>query len=160
MLKHRARGFAARDCFPDRLRGIKTAEEIIDVTPDEDQAPPPLREVRRISETVAPAVVELENAKARVQSGHDAGLTRDKTKQKKPAAPAAETVLIGPVHVKEISQFLGGYCASLSDGQKVDVTNDLDALELEKMVGSDYKLRLTCEKVENGLSLKSFALAD
>jgi hypothetical protein len=36
MLKMRARGFAARDAFPDLLRGIKTVEEVRDIPADED----------------------------------------------------------------------------------------------------------------------------
>jgi len=35
MLQMRARSFALRDCFPDALRGFKTAEEIIDLGPDD-----------------------------------------------------------------------------------------------------------------------------
>jgi hypothetical protein len=34
MLVNRARGFALRDAFPDVLRGLKTAEELIDTPPD------------------------------------------------------------------------------------------------------------------------------
>ena len=56
MLKMRARSWAGRDCFPDILRGIRTAEEAFD-TPEEEldippaSAPVPAREVRRISES-------------------------------------------------------------------------------------------------------------
>jgi hypothetical protein len=34
MLVNRARGFALRDAFPDVLRGLKTAEELLDTPPD------------------------------------------------------------------------------------------------------------------------------
>jgi hypothetical protein len=37
MMLQRARGFAGRDTFPDLLRGIKTAEEALDIAPDENQ---------------------------------------------------------------------------------------------------------------------------
>jgi hypothetical protein len=36
MLKARARGFALRDAFPDLLRGLRTAEELWDTPPDQD----------------------------------------------------------------------------------------------------------------------------
>lgn len=36
MLSMRARGFAGRDAFPDVVRGIKTAEEVLDTPPDID----------------------------------------------------------------------------------------------------------------------------
>jgi hypothetical protein len=39
MLSMRARGFAGRDAFPDLLRGIKTAEEVMDTPPDIDVTP-------------------------------------------------------------------------------------------------------------------------
>lgn len=48
MLQMRARSFAARDLFPDVLKGIVAAEEAGDVTP------PPLAQVRRLSETPPP----------------------------------------------------------------------------------------------------------
>ena len=52
MLAMRARAYAARDAFPDVLRGIQTAEEVIDVPPDPKAATPILR---RVSETPTPA---------------------------------------------------------------------------------------------------------
>jgi hypothetical protein len=55
MLQMRARGFASRDAFPDKLKGIKTVEELRDY-PD-DPTPAPL-EPRRVGEssTVPPVV--------------------------------------------------------------------------------------------------------
>lgn len=53
MLAMRARGFAARDAFPDVLRGIISAEEAHDL-PDE-QAPTTPPQVRRLSAVVPPA---------------------------------------------------------------------------------------------------------
>jgi hypothetical protein len=66
MLKMRARGFAARDAFPDLLRGIRTAEELRD-TPARDLEIEPAPVVHRLSErppapevwTLEPARVEL-----------------------------------------------------------------------------------------------------
>jgi hypothetical protein len=50
MLQMRARGFAARDAFPDVLKGLRTVEELADI-PVEDDPPAPV--VRRRSETPA-----------------------------------------------------------------------------------------------------------
>jgi hypothetical protein len=50
MLMMRARAFALRDAFPDRMKGLTTVEEAIDITP----AAPPPSEPRRLSES-APA---------------------------------------------------------------------------------------------------------
>jgi hypothetical protein len=47
MLLMRARSWAGRDCFPDLLRGIRTAEEAL----DESTATTRVRQVTRISET-------------------------------------------------------------------------------------------------------------
>jgi hypothetical protein len=46
MLQMRARSFAARDAFPDVLKGLRTLEELTDVP---EETPPPV--VRRKSET-------------------------------------------------------------------------------------------------------------
>jgi hypothetical protein len=49
MLLMKARSWAGRDCFPDLLRGIRTAEEALDERETIDA--PIVREVRRVSET-------------------------------------------------------------------------------------------------------------
>jgi hypothetical protein len=49
MLLMRARSWAGRDCFPDLLRGIRTAEEALDERETIDV--PIVREVKRVSET-------------------------------------------------------------------------------------------------------------
>jgi len=46
MLQMRARSFAARDAFPDVLKGLRTLEELTDIS---EETPPPV--VRRKSET-------------------------------------------------------------------------------------------------------------
>ena len=51
MLLMRARSFAARDTFPDLLRGLKTAEELRDIPAD---PPSPIRQVLRASELPTP----------------------------------------------------------------------------------------------------------
>ena len=55
MLKFRARGFAGHDAFPDVLRGIRTAEEVVDMGLETIEVEP-VKEVRRISQTVPPPV--------------------------------------------------------------------------------------------------------
>jgi len=51
MLAMRARSWAGRDAFPDLLRGVRTAEEAIDVGDILDTPPPVVRQVQRVSET-------------------------------------------------------------------------------------------------------------
>jgi hypothetical protein len=50
MLRMRARSWAARDCFPDVLRGIRAIEELRDIPPE----PAPARSVRRLSDPPEP----------------------------------------------------------------------------------------------------------
>jgi hypothetical protein len=75
MLQMRARGFALRDAYADRLKGIEVAEEAIDITP---VAPPP-SEPRRLSETAPPSPQADASAPASSASHPDAA----------PSAPAA-----------------------------------------------------------------------
>jgi hypothetical protein len=141
MLKMRARGFAGRDAFADVLRGAVTSEEAQDGAVLDEPSPAPLREVRRISESGANLAKEPAKAAAK--------------------EPAPETTQFGPVKVKGLEQFLGGYAVALSDGHKVDVTNDLDALELEKLVGTDYQVTLTClKRGPEAFELQAFRMAD
>jgi hypothetical protein len=64
MLMMRARAFAIRDAYPDRMKGIITAEEAIDITPERVEPSEP----RRLSETApttpAPAPVAPVDAAA------------------------------------------------------------------------------------------------
>jgi hypothetical protein len=57
MLHMRARSWAARDTFPDVLRGLRMAEELYDL-PADDRQEAPRRRVRRASELAAAAVPE------------------------------------------------------------------------------------------------------
>jgi len=136
MLQMRARAFAARDQFPDVLRGIKTAEEMRDLPADES-TPPVVREVRRVSDTPAPVDADI------VES-----------------TPAPDVVVLDPAGVKSIEQFLGGYTCTLTTGMQVDVTNDTDAADLEKFIGTPVQLRLTCRRVVDRLELVAFAVVD
>lgn len=137
MLKFRARDDAGHDAFPDVLRGVATGAGVVAPPIDfTDVTPEPPKEVRRKSET-APAAVAVVDM------------------------PPADEVTIGPVKVLGVEQFLGGYTASLHNGQKVDVLEELEAMELEKFVGTPNAVRLLCTKgPENSLVLKSFAIAD
>lgn len=49
MLQMRARAFALRDAFPDILRGVSMAEEVIDIPPEDVVRVEPLREPTAIS---------------------------------------------------------------------------------------------------------------
>lgn len=138
MLKYRARGFAGHDAFPDVLRGIRTAEEVIDMGSLETEAEPP-KQVQRLSEmTSAPAPAST------------------------PAPSKGTTeVVLGPVAVKDVENFLGGYTITLADGVQVDTTEGSDALEMEKFKGGPHKVKLTCGKDADGhLQLLSFGIAD
>jgi hypothetical protein len=60
MLMMRARTFAARDAFPDLLRGLTSAEEANDIPPAIVEVPPgPGPRVRRKSETLEAPVDEV-----------------------------------------------------------------------------------------------------
>lgn len=134
MLSMRARSWAGRDAFPDVLRGISPAEEAQDAAPEMDV--PPLPEVRRISETAAaPAVEPI-----------------------KVSAPPV--IVLDAATVKDVEQFLGGYTVTLGNGLKVDLTEEADAVELEKFVGTPNKVRMTVDRVDKTLQLKSFVIAD
>jgi len=151
MLKYRARGFAGHDAFPDVLRGIRTAEEVIDMGPIEESPSEPPKVVQRLSETpVQDAAKRLDDAKARVGKLQEAG-----------AAVASTEVVLGPLTVKDVENFLGGYTITLADGTQVDTTELPDALEFEKFKGTPHKVRVTCVKdSDNHLQLKSFGIAD
>lgn len=140
MLKYRARGFAGHDTFPDVLRGIKSAEEVIDLPPEPEAEP--VREVRRLSEAkTEPATSFAENGKV-------------------VEAPKADEVTL-EAHVKAVHAFLGGYTIQLADGKQVDTTEIADAAEIEKFIGTKHKVSLTCAKSSDGnLQLKSFGIAD
>ena len=141
MLKMRARSFAARDMFPDVLRGIRTVEEVQDIPADDA---PVVREVRRMSDTPADVVMS-DAAAADVVST---------------PAPAPPTVVLDPAGVKAVAQFLGGYTVTLTNGIQVDVTEGMDALDLEKFVDTRTKVQLTVNRVADTLQLVSFAVVD
>jgi hypothetical protein len=73
MLRMRARGFAARDTFPDVLRGLRTAEELMDTPPDAAAAKPPAPVVRRLSDPPPPETTRLEPARVDTVTQYDNG---------------------------------------------------------------------------------------
>ena len=137
MLRFRARAFCARDTFPDVVRGIRTVEEARDIPVDD--APPVVREVRRVSETPTPSTEPAPEP---------------------PATDAPELVTLDPVAVKGVAAFLGGYTVTLANGLEVDATHEQDALDLEKFVGTPTQVRLTCRRVVDRLELVSLAVAE
>ena len=145
MLKMRARGFAARDAFPDLLRGLKAAEEVQDIE-DDDEAPiPPPAEVRRISQTppqTAPA---------------------PSTNATPTLTNATPTLTIGPVAVAAVTPFLGGYVVQLQNGTALDTFNDADAADLDKVTTSGHRYTFVCERGDvDGAHpvIQSFSIAD
>jgi hypothetical protein len=140
MLAMRARSFAGRDGFADVLRGMTTVEEASDLPPMPPIDVPPV--VQRISETPA-ASAGTAAASAPVAA----------------FGPAAADVVI-EAGVKGVETFLGEYIATLTNGQRCHVPEMADATELEKFVGTSHKLRLTCVKADDGLRLKTFAIAE
>jgi RecT family len=137
MLQMRARGLAARDAFPDVLRGIRTAEEVRDTPTDDTPTPSPLREVRRVSDTRTANAVDAE-----------------------PIEPARELVTLEPAAVLRVEQFLGGYTVTLSGGVVIDVTDKADALDLEKFINSKHRVVVTVTKIAGVLQLQSFSIAE
>lgn len=60
MLQMRARGFAARDCFPDVLKGVRMLEELQDLP----ALQAPRRPIRKLSDALPPAADHDENTGA------------------------------------------------------------------------------------------------
>lgn len=150
MLQMRARSFAARDAFPDVLRGITTVEELRDLP--EDAPPLPAVRVHRLSETPAPAASAaappLDARASAVPAGADRVSMLD---------------TIGPVKITRVDHLLGGPLAILDDGSQVWIANADDVRELEKFIGTDHRLRFFIEPIEGVTEqwrARSFELAD
>jgi hypothetical protein len=121
MLAMRARGFAARDAFPDLLRGIHTAEEARDMPTVTAEPQPQPRLVQRLSERRVEPTTTVAEA----------------------TTPPADTTTLGPLTVTQVEQLLGGACATLADGVQVWVGEPDDVKELAKFVGTDHALTFT-----------------
>jgi hypothetical protein len=124
MLQMRARSFAARDCFPDLLRGIRSAEEVIDL--DESEPAPPLAavpQVRRLSETPG----------ASMPAGVGA-----------PTAPERDVIEIGPAKVESVERAEDAYIVTLADGHVLETLSPEIAKEAIAFVGTDHLVLFTC----------------
>jgi hypothetical protein len=151
MLRMRARSFAARDAFPDLLRGIRTAEELHDLPP-EARATVDAPVVHRISDT--PPRVARESL-----DGGDRGMSVA------PAAaargPEPERTTLEPARVVSIEPFLDTDVVTLGTGIRAIVTRAADTTELAKFVGTDHRVRLVVTRgAADELILDSFAIAD
>jgi len=136
MLKMRARAFAARDAFPDLLRGVRAAEELRD-TPAEASTPAPV--VRRISDALAR---ELEPT---------------------PVKPAPEirelAYTLEPAGVEAVAPFLDGALVHLSSGIRVVVEGLDQTAALGALVGTERRAVLTVKRgPTDELVLQSFAI--
>jgi hypothetical protein len=145
-LQMRARGFAGRDTFPDVLKGMsQTAEELLDLPPAEPVLVP-VREVRRVSET---RLQDFDTDKEPL------------TRTDGPSVPAPAPILIGPEKITNVEPFLGLFTITLADGTKIDTTEASDAMELEKVKGTEHAFRFTCTRSDDGnLHLTTFSIAD
>jgi hypothetical protein len=117
MLAMRARGFAARDAFPDLLRGIRTAEEVLDTPVETPKLSAPV--VRRLSETPGAVVVP-------------------------PAADPTDVIEIGPEKVQSVGHFEDAYIVTLADGHTLETLSPAIAKEAEQFVGTDHLVLFTC----------------
>jgi hypothetical protein len=125
MLQMRARGFAARDCFPDVLRGIRTVEELRDIPPPEPEPLP--RVVHRLSEQQMPVPAPVPPTPPTPAPAP----TPD---------PQPVPQQLGPVGVSRVEHLIGGPCAFLSDGTQVWLENSEDAAEVAKFIGTSHRL--------------------
>lgn len=137
MLQMRARSFAGRDAFPDKLRGISTAEELRDVPVNDE--PPPMRVVRRLSNT------QLAAQSTVVPTATD--------------GPVDEPGIVVIGRVVEVD--LESASAVVETGEVIVVTSPADLGELQKFVGTPHVLNLSCGASANGeLVLRSLQLAE
>jgi hypothetical protein len=118
MLAMRARMLAARDCFPDLLRGIHAAEEEITAAP---------RVVRRLSDA-PPRPAPAADPVAEV------------------TAPAPERIgPIGPIQIVALEPEAAGYVATLADHRAV-YCDEAAAVALEPYVGTARRLTFTVDE--------------
>lgn len=145
MLQLRARGFAARDTFPDVLSGIQPAEEMRDTPPDVDVINIPT--VHRRSEQAAPASEAPPAAVPPPASSF--------------TSPAEPYVTVGKV--RALDRLLTDVSVVLDNGARIAIntaSDDADVAieELQKFVGTDHRVRFTCDQTVGGLWLRDFRL--
>ena len=149
MLAMRARSFAGRDTFADRLRGIKTVEELRDSIEVEDVPAPVVRQVTRLSQTPAAVAPPGAAAASTFVAAHPG---------------AADVVITG--RVIAVQEMLGRIFVEVvllsgTKAESIEVPSVADATELEKFVGTDHTVAVTCLRpIDEGLHLVSFAIAD
>jgi hypothetical protein len=149
-LQMRARGFAGRDCFPDVLKGVKPAEELMDIPIDEtviESAPV----VRRISETPS-------SAPAGPQSPAPASAAV-------PEAVNGAAVTVGPSGVTAVDQVENKepeqYVATLANGKTIVISEAGDAMSFEIAKSQKQQVTAVCVPSQDGkvLTLQSFTVA-
>lgn len=156
MLLMRARSWAGRDCYPDLLRGIRTAEEALDS--GEVIEHKPLPEVRRISETPSAAADPLaKNPTIAAQRAADQRACDHKFVDSASCIkcgwtpPPSETFEIGPAKIVSVEHrtFMHDdayYAVTLDSGQLLETTAPAVAFELEDFVGTDTRVLFTCTR--------------
>jgi len=139
MLLMRARGFAARDAFPDVLKGIKTVEELRDIPLEEPRdVTPPEKTVQRKSAAPVAPVLDV------------------------PAPePEAETLV---ARVRSVDRTLTHVFVNLANGLVLELPegDPEDAIgELVKFIDKDQALRFLYRPIGDGrLRLVDFRIAE
>jgi hypothetical protein len=125
MLAMRARSFAGRDAFPDLLRGIRTAEEVLDMPADAETAKLPAPVVRRLSDTPGATTAPVPPASV------------------EPSAP----IEIGPAGVVSVKHVMSEddmyFAVTLDNGQMLETLSPSIAREAEAFVGTDHRVLFT-----------------
>jgi hypothetical protein len=143
MLRMRARMFAARDAFPDLLRGVRAAEELQDYPPAPE--PEPALEIRRISDgpPAAAAVDEF----------------LDPARRALGIKPEPERRELEPARVEAVQPFLDGALVHFGSGVRAVVDNLEQAAALGALVGTDQQVRATVIRgATDELILESFVI--
>jgi len=141
MLRMRARMFAARDAFPDLLRGVRAAEELQDTPPAAPELEAPI--VRRISD----------GPPTKARSRIDLGMVDNEGA----AAPAPERRELEPARVEAVQPFLDGALVHFGSGVRAVVDNLEQAAALGALVGTDQQVRATVIRgATDELILESF----
>jgi hypothetical protein len=145
MLMMRARAFALRDAFPDRMKGIITAEEAIDITPERVEPSEP----RRLSETapsVAPTSSTVSVDDQVWKASAQATAAPAHASPPPPADPIERGVRVLEDGTKWVDDGNGGF-AEITTNRGVFVSRDKRWFESAATAeGSDTLLRVTWRK--------------
>jgi hypothetical protein len=121
MIQMRARGFSIRDQFPDALKGLRIAEEIIDVEATVVDETPAERLTRRFEETLQqsppqPVVEPASNVNSDVVEEPAPAVSRDVVEQDDDTGPSeAEVVLTAVIEQLTAS----GYAFSMREKKRL-----------------------------------------